>query len=562
MPGFGSVDDDVDMTILQPIYEFVKAPRLGEWSQQALVRFVKERNQYEEKIKERCRVTGEAESNVTSGLKSSLDPRILDHLSHYILKKSVFDVTDGDIRDLVEKKIGRVNVQPDVLRVEITRLTDLTHRNAKIDDSALHDLLVDRATRQQQYHLIQGEVRGQGGRKHREATSENKEVSGKTKANAIQHQVKNKPRDIPAAPRSRCWVCKGEHWLRDCPIATDSQKAEAKRKMAESRERRTDRLKRVTGSGVEPVFRTALVNGVLEVPFCPDTGADTNIVGRAIVAELADVSGGLAITSVDPPVEVRAAGGELMHCRESVSLNLQITTAAGPLQLQDVKCLILDGEEELLIGTATLKSIGIDMDRLFEQLAERANDDAEAGDIPSGYMEVLGTSTDGEVQRELDRMVNEAMENGFNEHLLDELRQITLSYSDVWRTRVGADEAAAVEPLNVHVHDDATPHRTSVRRYPEPQRQFLREYVRELEQGGLVYRNNHSRWACAALPVRKSDGGFRITVDYRPVNRMTVPIAGVAPNLAVATQCVQGAYGFGRFDFHKGFWQMPLHPDC
>lgn len=106
MPGLGAIDDDVDMTMPQPIYEFVNAPRLGEWSQQVFVRYVRERKQYEDKIKEGCRVTGEAEGNVTNGLKSSLELPILDYLSHYVLKKSVFDVTDDDIRVFIEKKNG------------------------------------------------------------------------------------------------------------------------------------------------------------------------------------------------------------------------------------------------------------------------------------------------------------------------------------------------------------------------------------------------------------------------------------------------------------------------
>ncbi|KAF1313442.1 hypothetical protein FI667_g17361, partial [Globisporangium splendens] len=418
IPGLGDIDDDV-MSMPHPLPEFVKAPRLCEWSQQALVRFARERKQYEEKMKERCRVTGEAESNVTSGSKSSLEPRILDHLSHYVLKKDVFEVNDADLRGLIDKKIGRVmddhvpdmvplfaenlkmdlrqvdiegriakyfmeferlveengltsmmgrcsthieagrqrmkvrckiliqNVQPEVLRVEITRLADLTHRNIETDDSALHDMIVDRATRQQRYHLIQCEVRGQGGKKQREAVIEGKDTSSKGKPRAI---PKDKQREMPAAPRSGRWVCKGEHWLRDCPTATAVQKVEAKRKMTETRERRGDRLKRVTEAAPTPVFRTALVNGILEVPFCSDTGADTNIVGQAIVDELAGLSGELTITPVSPPLEFRVAGGAIMRCDEKISLSIRISTAAGPLQLHAIEFLILDGEDELLVG--------------------------------------------------------------------------------------------------------------------------------------------------------------------------------------------------------------------
>ncbi|GMF44352.1 unnamed protein product [Phytophthora fragariaefolia] len=51
-----------------------------------------------------------------------------------------------------------------------------------------------------------------------------------------------------------------------------------------------------------------------------------------------------------------------------------------------------------------------------------------------------------------------------------------------------------------------------------------------------------------------------MTIDYRPVNKLTVPLAGAVPNLTVVVEAVRGSYGLGTFDSHKGFWQMPLHP--
>lgn len=164
---------------------------------------------------ERCRATGEAVSTVTCSLKSSLEPRVLDHLAYYTLRKDPAAVSDADIRRLVEEKLGRVvndhvpdivplfkerllmdlqqadiearvasyymdfdtlvdengltammgrgptgteagrqrmklrckilmmNLQPEVLRVEIACLADLTHRHVRADDIALHDLVVE-----------------------------------------------------------------------------------------------------------------------------------------------------------------------------------------------------------------------------------------------------------------------------------------------------------------------------------------------------------------------------------------------------------------------------------
>ncbi|KAG3057144.1 hypothetical protein PC122_g21135 [Phytophthora cactorum] len=64
-----------------------------------------------------------------------------------------------------------------------------------------------------------------------------------------------------------------------------------------------------------------------------------------------------------------------------------------------------------------------------------------------------------------------------------------MEYSDVFRVRLGHDAAAEVEPLEVRLVGGAQPYRSGVRRYPEAQRTFLREYVRELEAAGLVEGN-------------------------------------------------------------------------
>lgn len=45
------------------------------------------------------------------------------------------------------------------------RLVELTHREAKVNDLALHDLMIERATRQQQYHLMQAEMKANAGSK-------------------------------------------------------------------------------------------------------------------------------------------------------------------------------------------------------------------------------------------------------------------------------------------------------------------------------------------------------------------------------------------------------------
>ncbi|KAJ0389674.1 hypothetical protein P43SY_011921 [Pythium insidiosum] len=112
------------------------------------------------------------------------------------------------------------------------------------------------------------------------------------------------------------------------------------------------------------------------------------------------------------------------------------------------------------------------------------------------------------------------------------MRRLVREYEDVWRTRLGVDEPADVEPLRVQPRDGAKPYRSATRKYPEAQRDFLRRYVKELE----------------AI----------VTMQAAGLNQCTVPLAGATPNLRAVTQAVRGAYGFGQFDLFKGFWQLPL----
>ncbi|KAF4043221.1 hypothetical protein GN244_ATG04429 [Phytophthora infestans] len=77
----------------------------------------------------------------------------------------------------------------------------------------------------------------------------------------------------------------------------------------------------------------------------------------------------------------------MLLCHEKVHIDLQITTAAGPLALTNIECIVLDApEEELLLGRTTLQSIGVDLDNMFERLAQQHIDAAEADDVPSDYV--------------------------------------------------------------------------------------------------------------------------------------------------------------------------------
>ncbi|GMF16253.1 unnamed protein product [Phytophthora fragariaefolia] len=455
------------------------------------------------------------------------------------------------------------NLLPEVLRIDVERLVSMTHRGAKADDVQLYNVIVERAVRQQHYHLMQaetkkavhGQVRTKKGQSDGNRKSDTPRDAAKTSERGAAREKTARP-----PPRDGCLICKGPHRAMECPTATSERKDEARRTLAA---RRAERLKHV-GTGASS-GHSVMINGVREVPFCADSGAESNILSRSMVDELCALDSTVKLVKLEPPTVVKVAGGATMQCRDRVEVDLRISTAAGPLNISRVGCLVLDGDEdEFLLGRATMKDIGIDVNGLLEQLAGGTSvAEADNDDVTEHEPELGFDDEREEIQVVVDKLVDEVVEAGFERGLADDLRVLVHEYEDVWRLRIGTDEPARVEPMRITLRPDAQPYCSGVRKYQDMQRAFLRTYVQELLDNGLVRRNNSSRWACAALPVRKAGGdGFRITVVYRPVNKLTVPLAGATPNLTAVTQSVRGAYGFGQFDLFQGFWQLPLMEEC
>ncbi|GMF52091.1 unnamed protein product [Phytophthora fragariaefolia] len=235
-------------------------------------------------------------------------------------------------------------------------------------------------------------------------------------------------------------------------------------------------------------------------------------------------------------------------------------TLADQVSLRSVSCLVLRGDgDELQLGRDVLKGLGIAVEEQLAQLAEPAlldseNDEFSVGDeLPFAPQPI----------NSLDELLDCAVGNGLPEEHVGTVRALLDEFRDIWRDAVGADLPADVEPLRVTLRPDAVPHRSAPRKYAPLQAASIRDYVKALVDDGLIEQNNSARWACAVVPVRKpgTQDKFRLTIDYRPVNSVTVPIAGTMPSAAIQADAFQGKKVFARFDFTQGFWQLPLHED-
>ncbi|KAG2775798.1 hypothetical protein PC129_g4106 [Phytophthora cactorum] len=143
------------------------------------------------------------------------------------------------------------------------------------------------------------------------------------------------------------------------------------------------------------------------------------------------------------------------------------------------------------------------------------------------------------IQREI---IDMAVENRFPVEGRNELEALLNAYDEIWGVQASPGPPARVKPLHVTLPEGAVPVRCHGRPYLPLQRTFIRDYVSQLLERGLIRKNNASKWASPVVPVRKpgTEDQFRLTIDYRVVNSKTVPLAGQLPTQGEVLDAVRG----------------------
>ncbi|OWZ03681.1 LOW QUALITY PROTEIN: hypothetical protein PHMEG_00024543 [Phytophthora megakarya] len=467
------------------------------------------------------------------------------------------------------------SLEPHALREDVQATLSYQNRDARSNEKELFKIILEKQHEREFQRRKRKRTAGRSG----EITNDQTET-GRTKRNLRQNEneptrresvslkteriVENRADTTRPNPTDRtlkkpnggCLKCRGDHWLVRCPEATQEEKTSLLRQQHERRDReKAEKRKRIKECLNVPV-KVVELNGVHSMPFCADSGADTSIISRTQPRML-------KLTKLPREVPVKAAGGHSLHLKYSVEVNLKIHTAAGPVCLTTpVKCLVIEEEEsEFIIGKDVLGTLGIDVERQLEQLVENGSAD---DDDPTNCDDDIefGVECDTDVRIAVEEMIDHAVENGFPSDRREELKTIACRF-DIWRLNLGGDPPAKVPPLLIRLRDGAKPQKCKARQYPPHIREFMRDFNAELERMGWVYENPQSRWASAALPVRKpGTDEYRQTSDYRALNSQNEAAAGVMPILRVVTENVRDMAHFGMFDFLKGFWQLPLASKC
>ncbi|KAI3819778.1 hypothetical protein L1987_13628 [Smallanthus sonchifolius] len=90
--------------------------------------------------------------------------------------------------------------------------------------------------------------------------------------------------------------------------------------------------------------------------------------------------------------------------------------------------------------------------------------------------------------------------------------------------------------------------------------QELASQLQELSDKGFI-RPSHSPWGAPVLIVKKKDGSFRMCIDYRELNKLTIKNRYPLPRIDDLFDQLQGSTCFSKIDLRSGYHQLRVQED-
>ena len=111
-----------------------------------------------------------------------------------------------------------------------------------------------------------------------------------------------------------------------------------------------------------------------------------------------------------------------------------------------------------------------------------------------------------------------------------------------------------------HKIDTVPEKKRELKQYPVPIKyaQKVKQELHNLAREGIIRRIENG-WSSPAFATIKKNGDIRIIVDYRHLNKITMPIMHPCPSIDELLTGLNGAKIFSIIDLAKGYHQIPIH---
>ncbi|XP_048635110.1 uncharacterized protein LOC106428537 [Brassica napus] len=133
---------------------------------------------------------------------------------------------------------------------------------------------------------------------------------------------------------------------------------------------------------------------------------------------------------------------------------------------------------------------------------------------------------------------------------------VVAEYEDVFEALKGPPPARA-DVLTIEVEPGATPVSRAPYRLAPTEMAELKKQLEELSDKGFI-RPSTSPWGAPVLFVKKKDGSFRLCIDYRGLNKVTIKNKYPLLRIDELLDQFQGASWFSEIDLASGYHQIAI----
>ncbi|GKD22421.1 putative reverse transcriptase domain-containing protein [Tanacetum coccineum] len=129
--------------------------------------------------------------------------------------------------------------------------------------------------------------------------------------------------------------------------------------------------------------------------------------------------------------------------------------------------------------------------------------------------------------------------------------------------KVFSDDLSGLPPtreieFHIELMAGAIPVKKSPYRLAPSEMEELSGQLRELQDKGFI-RPSSSLLGAPVLFVKKKDGSFRVCIDYRELNKLTIKNRYPLPRIDDLFDQLQGSQYFSKIDLQSGYHQLRVH---
>ena len=136
------------------------------------------------------------------------------------------------------------------------------------------------------------------------------------------------------------------------------------------------------------------------------------------------------------------------------------------------------------------------------------------------------------------------------------LRKLLVEYKNIFQSKPGRTSRTKIEIKTA----DAYPFHLPACRVPPIKLPMLEQEVKSLLEEGIIEPSS-TQWASPAIIVPKPNGGIRLCIYYRKLNKITTPDVFPMPLIEDLIDRLAQSKVISVLDLVKRYYQVPLHPN-